>query len=177
MDKIVKLSTTLKKIFAFLMFLPFLLATGLWLCLTRFPELGLSKLSHIPIEIVHDTKVSLAFVGFSVFLPMFVVQTYWLWQLWQLFSHYSEGKIFTPENSVYVRRTAFAFLCITLLSILIDSLLTIILAVNNDIGYRLLFLTVGILQISNILTGLVLIVIAWIMDEAHRLQREIDTVI
>jgi hypothetical protein len=177
MDKIIKLSATLKNIFAFLMFLPLILATGLWLCLTKFPEFGLSKLSHIPIELMQNIEVSLAFLVFSVFLPMFVVQTYWLEQLWKLFSHYSEGRIFTEQNSGYVRRTAVAFLSITLLSILIDGLLTIILPVNNDVSFRLLFLTVGILQISNILTGVVLIVIAWIMDEAHRLQQEIDTIV
>jgi hypothetical protein len=177
MDKIVKLSSTLKKVFTVLTFLPLILALGLWVCMTRFPELGLASLSEMSVSVLHNYTVSLAIVGFSIFLPMFVAQTYWLWQLKHLFKHYAEGRIFTPQNSLYVRRSAIAFLSITILSILIDSLLTIILAVNNYVGVRLLFITVGILQISNILTGIVLIFIAWIMDEAHRLQEEVDSVI
>lgn len=177
MDRIVKLSITLSRLFSWITFLPLILAVALWICLQRLPALGLDGLSNIPISIIQHYSISLAALGFSIFMPLFVVQTYWLWQLKILFHHFSQGRIFSPQNSIYIRRTAIAFLSLTLLSIFIDIILAIILSVNNDAFYRLLFITVGILQISNILTGLVMIVIAWIMDEAHRLQEEIDSII
>jgi hypothetical protein len=177
MDRIVKLSSKLKKIFTALTFLPPILALGLWICLEQFPALGQESLSQTTIFTKQNFSISLAFLGFSLFVPLFIVQTYWFWQLKVLLHHFSEGRIFTSQNSKYVHRTAVAFLGLTFLSILIDIALAIILSVNNHMMYRLLFVTVGILQISNILTGLVLIVIAWVMDEAHRLQEEVDSII
>ncbi len=184
MNKIIRMGATFRKVFGFLTFIPLSSAIFLGISATQEHSPLLSQLlgvSNIPIppsvQVMNKMEISLGHFGFYLFLPLLVVQSYWLWQLKRLFEMYAQGKIFIAQNTIYIRRAAIAFLGITILSMGINMLLSVFLTINNLIEYRLLLITIGILQICNILMGIVLFVIAWIMDEGRRLQEENDSTI
>jgi hypothetical protein len=185
MDKIMKVSGWLKKVFEFLVLLPIPVSVLLWM-FAKFPErtlfglpllggpIGFSGFSNSAIPILGDITPWLRLSGFMVSLPMTCLQVFWIWQLRQLFKNYSHGRIFTVQNTICIRRTAMIFLVMPIGSILLDSALTVILTANNPVGHRMLGVSIGTSQISDFLTGLVLVVIAWIMNEAQRIKEEAD---
>lgn len=186
MNKNEKISAILEKVFGGLAFLPLPVSFILW-TFVQFPDRtifgiplvngplgGFIGLSSTNIPIMANLTSSLRLVGFLVYLPLVLLQTYWLWQLKGLFGCYAKGKIFTADNTTYIRRTALAFLGIAFISILVSTATTLVLTANNPVGHRILSLTFGTQQISDILTGLVLVVIAWIMDEGRKLKEDAD---
>jgi hypothetical protein len=184
MNKIMKISATLEKIFGILAFIPLPLAFILW-TFTLFPE---GKIFGIPLEagglsfpgmsyhssIMEDITGPLRFAGFLAYLPLMGLQTYWLWQIKRLFGCYARGKIFTADNTAFIRRTAIAFLAISVVSIFVNSIVGLILTINNPAGHRILGVSIGTPHIVDVLTGMVLVIIAWIMDEGRQLKEEAD---
>lgn len=185
MNRNEKISTLLQTAFAALACLPIPVSLILW-TFTEFPSrkifgysliegpLGFMSLSTPSIPIMGDLTPLLRLGGFVVNFPLVALQTYWLWQLKKLFGCYAQGKIFTLENTTHIKRTAQAFLGIAFMSVLVGAASTVILTANNPVGHRMLSVTFGTPQLSDILTGLVLVVIAWIMDEGRRLKEEVD---
>lgn len=185
MNKNEKISAALEKVFKTLAFLPVPLSLILW-AFIQFPSrtifgiplidspIGFLSLLHPDLPIMADLTSSLRGVGFLVYLPLAALQTYWLWQLKTLFGCYAKGQIFTSENTAYIRRTAMAFLGIAFMSILVNTASILVLTASNPPGQKLLSVSFGTPQISDILTGMILVVIAWIMDEGQKLREEVD---
>lgn len=185
MNKNEKISATLEKVFGCLAFLPLPISFILW-TFTQFPSrtifgiplvespIGFLSLLHPGLPIMADLTSSLRFVGFLVYLPLVGLQTYWLWQLKGLFGCYAKGQIFTADNTAYIRRTAMAFLGIAFMSILVNTASILVLTANNLPGQKLLSVSFGTPQISDILTGMILVVIAWIMNEGQKLKEDAE---
>lgn len=185
MNRNEQISAILEKVFGILTYLPIPISFTLWM-FTEFPSrkifgyslvdgpLGFMSLSSPSIPVLNNLTPFLRLSGFVANLPLVGLQTYWLWQLRGLFGCYAQGKIFTLENTTHIKRTAQAFLGIAFMSVIVGSLSGLVLTANNPVGHRMLSLTFGTHQISDILTGLVLVVIASIMDEGRRLKEEVD---
>ena len=185
MDKIMKVSARLKGVFGVLAFLPLPVALVLW-AFAQFPErtlfglpliggpIGYAGFSNANFPILGEVTPLMRLCGFLVTLPLAILQVYWMWQLRQLFGYYAQGKIFTTNTTACIRRTALAFLAIPIASIFLEGALSIVLTFNNPIGQRMLGLSVGTPHVADLLTGLVLVVIAWIMNEGQRLQEEAE---
>lgn len=183
MDKIMKVSARLKRVFEFLVLLPIPVAIVLW-AFAQFPErtlfglpliggpIGYAGFSNANFPILGDITPLMRLCGFMATLPICLLQVYWMWQLRQLFAYYSQGKIFTINTTACIRRTALAFLAIPIASFFLEGVLSIILTFNNPTGQKMLNLSIGTPQIADLITGLVLVVIAWIMNEAQRLQED-----
>jgi hypothetical protein len=185
MDKIMKVSRLLKRVFEVLVLLPVSVSLLLWV-FAKFPErtlfglpliggpIGYAGFSNANFPILGDVTPFMRLWGFLVTLPIPLLQVYWMWQLRQLFSSYSQGKIFTTIATACIHRTALAFLAIPIASFFIEGILSIILTINNPAGRRMLGLSIGTPQVAEVLTGLVLVVIAWIMNEAQSLQEDAE---
>lgn len=185
MSKNKTISVILERVFGSLTFLPIPISLLLW-TFTEFPSrkifglplvdgpIGFMGLSNTSVSVMSDLPSSLRLAGFMASLPLVGLQTYWLWQLKKLFGCYARDKIFTVENTTYIKHTALAFLGIAFMSIFVGAALTLILTANNPVGHRMVGVTFGTQQVSDILTGFVLVVIAWIMDEGRKLKEEAD---
>ncbi len=191
MNKNEKISAVLERMFGTLTFLPLPISLILWAFIELpsrttfgiplfegpigfFGFFGFLSLFDPNLPIMADLTPSLRLAGFLVYLPLAGLQTYWLWQLKGLFGCYAKGQIFTSENTAYIRRTAMAFLGIAFMSILVKTASILVLTLNNPPGQKLLSVSFGTPQISDILTGMILVVIAWIMDEGQKLKEEAD---
>jgi hypothetical protein len=185
MSKSEKISVVLEKVFGVLAFLPIPISMIVWI-FTEFPSrkifgfsvvdgpIGFMTISSTSIPIMANLSNFLRFAGFMAYLPLAALQTYWLWQLKGLFGCYAQGKIFAAENTTYIKRTALAFLGFPFVSVFVGSALTLVLTASNPIGHRMVGVTFGTPEVTNILTGMVLVVIAWVMDEGRKLKEDAD---
>jgi hypothetical protein len=185
MDKIMKLSSRLKAIFGVLVMIPIPVAIVLW-AFAQFPErtlfglpliggpIGYIGFSNANFPILGEVTPLMRLCAFLATLPLAILQVYWMWQLRQLFAYYAQGKIFTSNTTACIRRTALTFLAIPIASFFIEGVLSIVLTFNNPMGQKMVNLSVGTPQVADLLTGLVLVVIAWIMNEGARLQEDAE---
>lgn len=176
MEKIGRLSKILQVIlWSFFFFLPIITGVS-WIFFEEFYQVGM-------MDRMHDVNISgLPFVlplslwsrglGFVVSMIPATVDMVVLWYLIKLFSLYARGDVFTATNVRYIRRVGVAMLIGQALNPFYQSLLTIAITLGNPKGQRMISLGIGSSNLSEIVTAIMIIVVAWIMDEARKLQEE-----
>lgn len=93
--------------------------------------------------------------------------------LHKLFANYSKGKIFINENlNIYKNLGRIIFINGLVCIPLSDSLMVLAATINNAAGQRTLTLGFGTPNIEAILSGFVVMVIAWVMSQANDLSHE-----
>lgn len=93
--------------------------------------------------------------------------------LHKLFANYAKGKIFIHENvSIYQRLGRILFMNGLLCIPLHDSLMVLAATINNAPGQRMLNISFGTPNLEAILLGFVIMVIAWVMQQASDLNNE-----
>ena len=91
----------------------------------------------------------------------------------KLFSHYTDGKIFTQENASIYRKLGLLYLVNALfIKLLSDALMTVAVTMNNLAGNRYLSISFGTTHVITLFYGVLILVISWIMQEASRLHDE-----
>ena len=88
-------------------------------------------------------------------------------RLRRLFGLYAVGTIFAAENARCLRGFAVSVIVLALLEPVARALLSVVLSMHNPPGQRVLELSIGWSQVPTLFLGLVLLVIAWIMDEGR----------
>ena len=116
-------------------------------------------------------KVSSTVIGMIANLALYYF-------LFLLFRNYSQGKIFQLENSKLLMICAAIYL---LDSVLISNIclnLNLLAAtINFPVGERVLSITFGTHESESLSKGVLLLVISWIMKEAHHIKEEQDLVV
>jgi hypothetical protein len=180
-----KVSGLLQRVFEVLVLLPVSVSLLLWV-FAKFPErtlfglpliggpIGYAGFSNANFPILSEVTSMMRLCGFLATLPIALLQVYWMWQIRQLFHYYSQGKIFTINTTACIRRTALVFLVIPIAGFFLEGVLSVILTFNNPVGQKMLGLSISTPMVADVLTGLVLVVIAWIMNEAQRLQEDAE---
>ncbi|PCI33537.1 MAG: hypothetical protein COB54_04355 [Alphaproteobacteria bacterium] len=97
-----------------------------------------------------------------------------LYNLRRLFKNYMAERIFLEENAKYIKRFAWVNIIGGGLSPFISGVFTIILSMNHAVGERFLALDLGTAEVHIILLGLIFVVIANVMADAHSLSKEND---
>ena len=95
-----------------------------------------------------------------------------LWQLWQLFGDYAQGRVFSRAALGRLRRFAFGVVALGALAPLVRALMVMVLTLGNPPGQRLLTLGLSSDDFLSLLVGLVLVAIAAVMGEAVRLAED-----
>lgn len=94
------------------------------------------------------------------------------WNLVRLFSAYARGMLFTEMNALYIKRAGIWLVARQLFDPFYGALLSVILTLDNPPGQRMLTLGLGSTNLLGVLVGLLIILVAWIMQEGCRLQEE-----
>lgn len=90
-----------------------------------------------------------------------------------IFKNYSEENIFTVVNARYYQYLAGLFLVNAIVfKPIFDLMMILVATVHNPPGQRILSFGVGLTNIQDILWGGVVMIIAWVMSEASKLQEE-----
>ncbi|MBM3857610.1 MAG: DUF2975 domain-containing protein [Verrucomicrobia bacterium] len=90
-----------------------------------------------------------------------------------IFKNYSEGNIFTATNARCYQYLAGIFLLNAIVfKPIFDTMMVLVATLHNPPGQRILSIAFTVTNIQDILWGGVVIIIAWVMSEASKLQEE-----
>ncbi|WP_421903302.1 DUF2975 domain-containing protein [Maridesulfovibrio sp.] len=179
MDKIKKMSIFLK--YAFLLMLiaiPIFEFAG-WILFDGDPEsffISEFLLTFDPDYLAPLTDTQKA-LGLLVSIPYAGLGMYCCWQLVKLFGLYSQGLIFTADNSACYRRAAWALLIGEIVYPFTQTAVSYIATMNNAVGDRLICVGFDDTNIGNIVVACVILAISWVMDEGRKLQDEAELTI
>ncbi len=140
-------------------------------------------INHLPAQIIavnissnalipHKLSAELQLVGFTISLLPLAVLTLGLLNIRKLFSFYKEGIIFSIEHVIIFKNTAKALVLWVFLSIIYESAKSVLFSLGNPPGSRVLEVGFGTAEITSLLVGGIVFIIAWIMDEARVLSEE-----
>jgi hypothetical protein len=134
----------------------------------------LSIISFIPwqLEILHPLTNADIIWGFCIsLLPTAIVMTI-LYFLIKLFRLYERGKIFTLLNVKYLKNIGITMLIGQVVGFFYYCLISFALTWHNPPGHKVASFTFSNYDIYNIVTAIMIIVIAWVMAEGCKLQEE-----
>lgn len=117
------------------------------------------------------------FLGLMASAPYAALEIFCSWQLVKLFGLYSQGRIFTADNSACYRKAAWALLIGEVIYPFTQTAVSYIATMNNPVGERLILVTFDDANIGNIVVACVILAISWVMDEGRKLQDEAELTI
>lgn len=97
---------------------------------------------------------------------------YALWQVWHLFAAYGRGVVFGPEASDRLRRLAWALMATALVRPLTQTVVVLLVTLNNPPGQRQLVISLAWEDYLSLLFGGLLFAMSWAMAEARRIEQE-----
>ena len=122
--------------------------------------------------IPHKLPIGLQLIGFITSLLPLSALTYGLLNIRKLFSFYKEGAIFSFEHVSIFKNTSKALLLWVLLSIIYESVKSVLFSVGNPPGSRVVEVGLSSAEITTLMVGGIVLVIAWVMDEGRILTEE-----
>lgn len=184
MHNYLKISHYLQGIFKLLSILNFIFIIVLWIFIDNknfsyFLSFVQSNLSVFvtPNETINFFTIQHSMfsksVGFAASFVSSAPYIFGYYALHKLFGNYANGKIFITENvSIYKRLGRVLFVNGLLCIPLHDSLMVLAATINNIPGKRMLSIGFGNPNLEAILSGFVVMVIAWAMQQANDLNHE-----
>jgi hypothetical protein len=143
-----------------------------WIFMNRFPEMMTSNM--LPYFVSLPLPVTARMMGFVVvMIPTGVAMTgtYYLMRLFEL---YERGEIFKLSNVRHYKKLSRVLIWWFVASILCRSLLSVALTLHHPPGQRVITLGMNSSELTTLLIGLILMVIAWVMEEGRKLQEDQD---
>lgn len=122
--------------------------------------------------IPHKLPAILQITGFLMSLLPLSALIYGLFNIRKLFSFYREGMIFSLAHVDIFKNTAKALMLWVVLSIMYESVKSVLFSVGNPPGARMLHIGFSSPEITVLLVGAIIFVIARVMDEGRRLAEE-----
>ena len=143
-----------------------------WLFINRFPEIIFRKM--LPYFVTMPLPASARIMGFVVTMMPTGVAMFGAYYLIQLFRLYEQGQIFRDSNVRCFKNLSRVLIWWFAVGIVHKSLLSIALTLHNPPGQRMITLELGSPDLTALLLGAILAVIAWVMEEGRKLQEDQD---
>ena len=89
-----------------------------------------------------------------------------------MFSFYEQGKIFTLQNVACYRKIGYGTLVYAFSELLYNSVLSVILTFHRPEGQRELHITIGTVDLTTVVVGIMVLCISWVMKEAAAMEEE-----
>lgn len=172
LSKIKKFSKNLHLFLSFLVVVISLYYVSYWVFVNYLPESLINVNIHPTPLIPNELPIKLQIIGFfTSLLPLFAL-IYVITNIRKLFSFYKEGMIFSFEHVSLFKKTAKALVLWVILSILYESAKSVIFSVGNPPGSRVLKVGLSSAEITTLVVGGIVFIIAWVMDEGRILNEE-----
>ena len=170
--KIKKLSKNIHLLLSSLIVVIPIYYIGYWLFINDLPK-TLITVNTLPTPLVpNKLSVTLQLLGFVACLFPLSALTYGLINVRKLFSYYKDGVIFSLEHVNIFKHIAKALILWVVLSILYNSAKSVLFSIGNPSGHLLLTVGVTSAELTTLIVGMVMFVIAWVMDEGRALAEE-----
>ncbi len=145
-----------------------------WAFINDLPETLITvNTPHTPLA-PSRMPILLQIAGFCACLLPLSALTWGLIHIRKIFSLYKEGVIFSFEHVRLFKNTAKALLLWVFLSIVYESVKSILFSAGNPPGTRVVTVGFGTAEITTIVVAFVVFVIAWVMDEGRLLAEETE---
>ena len=110
----------------------------------------------------------------GILMLLMAVPILWgIFRLWQLFRLFATGQLFVRSSVQTLRALAWALISFEVASILVQPLLAMVLTASNPVGERYIAIGVSSGSVMALVIGGVLRVLAWVMDEARKLEEDL----
>jgi hypothetical protein len=145
---------------------------GYWAFINHLPA-TLITVNIPPTSLISNKlPIELQFVGFMGSLLPLSALCYGLVNIRKIFSSYKEGIIFSFEHVGYFKKTAIALILWVFFTIVYESVKSILFSLGNTPGNRIVEVNFSAIEITHLLIGGIIFVIAWVMDEGRVLSEE-----
>jgi hypothetical protein len=170
--KIKKFSKNLYLMLSSLMVIIPLYYISYWALINYLPETLINvNIPPTPVS-PNELSIKLQLIGFIVsFLPLSAL-LYLVINIRKLFSFYKEGMIFSFEHVSLFKKTAKALILWVILSIIYETAKSVIFSAGNPPGSRVIRVEFSSAEITTLLVGGIVFIIAWVMDEGRILNEE-----
>ena len=143
-----------------------------WAFINHLPQTLLTVNTQSPPLIPLKLPMNLQLLGFLMsWLPASALM-YGLMKIRQLFSFYKEGIIFSFEHVGIFKSTSKALLLWVLFSMVYQSAKSVLFSIDAPPGSRVLTVTFTSAEMTTLMVGGILFIIAWVMDEGRMLREE-----
>lgn len=172
--KIVSYSRVLKYLLLIAMVVLPVIIIGKWVIIDKIPAEELCKLAG-----VREFTVGLntQFYGALVSIIPALIAFLLTFNGFKLFALYEKGKILTIANVACFRNIGYLFICQGVASFVLTPVYTIIMTMNNGPGKHSLSVGLSSNDILPVVGGFFIIVVAWVMDEAKKINEEVELTI
>jgi len=143
-----------------------------WLFMNRLPETMYRNM--LPYFVSVPLPLSARLMGFVVVMIPTGVAMFGLYYLMRLFQLYEQGQIFRLDNVRCFKKLSRVLIWWFVAGIVHKSLLSVALTLHNPPGQRMITLELGSPDLTALLVGGILAVIAWVMEEGRKLQEDQD---
>ena len=181
MDKIKKFSRRVRLLLQIIFYLIPIFILWFWLVFHTshdiFGSLGIGtwllEFFGKPVTINTLTRI----LGFIATMLPAGIMMYGIRQLIKLFKNYELGQIFTLANANYYRKLGYTLFALVIGRVIYSALISFIMTFQNVPGQRVAGLTFVGIDIISLITGGIIIIIAWVMQEAYKISHEQELVI
>ncbi len=171
--KIKKITGFLILSFKLLMVVFPILVIAYWFGFINMPKENYISMFRIPVDVdLHSLRFQLKLVACLVDLIPTSIVVMGFHYLIKLFELYSKTIFFTAANVLYIRKIGFNLLWQFAASILIQPFLSIILTFDAPKGGHMISIAMGNPEVTVLLTGIIVILISWVMEEGCKLEEE-----
>jgi hypothetical protein len=116
--------------------------------------------------------VETRFVCFLIFMIPTAITMFVFYYLSQLFSLYSKGIIFEASNVNLIKKIAYLLLIRAAIGPIFEAAITAAWTMGNPVGERVAVLSTQTINFNGIVTALIILVAAWVMNQGQKLKQE-----
>ncbi|MCP4747654.1 MAG: DUF2975 domain-containing protein [Desulfobacteraceae bacterium] len=172
LSKIKQLSKIFNFLISFLLVMTPIYYFFYWVFINYLPS-RLISVNTPSMPLVADVlSIKLQIIGFMASLFPVSALMYLLLNVRRLFAFYEKGIFFSSGQSGILKKNAIALVLWVVLQIVYESAKSVIFSVNNPVGHRICQVDVHPAQITALLAGGVIFIIAWVMDQARIIKEE-----
>ena len=143
-----------------------------WIFMNNFPEMMTSEM--LPYFVTYPLPASARLMGFMVVMIPTGVAMAGAYYLMRLFKLYERGEIFKLSNVRCYKKLSRVLIWWFAAGVLCRSLLSVVLTLHHPPGHRMITFGLSSADLTILLLGMILAVIAWVMEEGRRLQEDQD---
>lgn len=171
-ERIQRASRRLRRVLFITIFLIPITNTLVWLFINDLPQMVQNRI--LPYFISLPLPLTARWMGFGVTLLPTAMGMFCTYFLMRLFRLYEQGLIFRAANVRCFKNLARVLLVWFFIGIAHRTLLSVVLTLHNPPGQRLFSIGLSSADLTTLLTGGILAVIAWVMEEGRKLQEDQD---
>jgi hypothetical protein len=173
MVTIQRISRRFRILFMLLMYLSPVLPVLLWGGFNHLPEVMRGRVfGDAGAGPVRDLSLAARAMGCAMHMATALIAAYGFRTLVRLFELYGRGKIFLAENVRLYRKLGVVIILFMAAGVIVNALTTIALTIDNPPGRRMISLSLSSSDVMTLVIGLMVLLIARIMDAGRELQEE-----